>query len=76
MLKESADDTMNPNELAQNSEAKDGAMALILQQAGKSADEVASLATLDDADRSAENQFSGEPPTITALFGKGESERI
>ena len=34
-------------------------MALILQQAGKSADEVAALATLDDADRSAENQFSG-----------------
>ena len=51
--------------------AGEGAMALILQQAGKSADEVASLATLDDADRSAESQFSGEAPTITSLFGKG-----
>ncbi len=49
----------------------DEAMALILQQAGKSAAEVAALSTLDDADRTAENQFSGEAPTITSLFGKG-----
>ena len=45
------------------------AISLILTQAGKTADEVASLATLDDADRSAENQFSGEAPTLTSLFG-------
>lgn len=45
------------------------AISLILKQAGKSADEVAALATLDDADRSAEKQFSGEAPTITSLFG-------
>jgi alkylation response protein AidB-like acyl-CoA dehydrogenase len=45
------------------------AIALILKQAGKTADEVAALATLDEADRSAEQQFSGEAPTITSLFG-------
>ncbi len=45
------------------------AISLILKQAGKTADEVAALATLDDADRSAEKQFSGEAPTITSLFG-------
>ncbi len=47
------------------------AVSMILRQAGKSADEVASLATLDDADRSAENQFTGQPPTIASLFGRG-----
>ena len=51
-------------------------MALILQQAGKSADEVAALSTLDDADRSAESQFSGEAPTITSLFGKGKAREF
>ena len=45
------------------------AISLILKQAGKTAEEVAALATLDDADRSAEKQFSGEAPTITSLFG-------
>ena len=45
------------------------AISLILKQAGKTAEEVAALATLDDADRSAENQFSGEAPTLTSLFG-------
>jgi alkylation response protein AidB-like acyl-CoA dehydrogenase len=50
--------------------AKD-AVAMILQQAGKSADEIAALSTLDEADRSAETQFSGEAPTIASLFGKG-----
>jgi len=45
------------------------AISLILKQAGKTADEVAALSTLDDADRSAENQFSGEAPTLTSLFG-------
>jgi acyl-CoA dehydrogenase len=45
------------------------AISLILQQAGKTAEEVAALATLDDADRSAEQQFSGDAPTIKSLFG-------
>ncbi|MEM7457128.1 MAG: acyl-CoA dehydrogenase family protein [Planctomycetota bacterium] len=54
----------------------EGAMALILQQAGKSAEEVAALSTLDDADRSAENQFSGEAPTIASLFGKGKAREF
>ena len=49
------------------------AISLILKQAGRTADEVASLATLDDADRSAEKQFSGEPPTITSLFGTAKA---
>ena len=62
--------TPESNEKKQASDGDD-AMALILQQAGKSADEVAALSTLDDADRSAESQFSGEAPTITSLFGKG-----
>ncbi len=59
-----------------NEKQNDGAMALILQQAGKSADEVAALSTLDDADRSAESQFSGEAPTITSLFGKGKAHEF
>ncbi len=46
------------------------AVALILQQAGKSAEEIAALSTLDAADKSAETQFSGAPPTITSLFGQ------
>ena len=45
------------------------ATALILKQAGRGADEVAALAALDAADRAAESQFSGEPPTLTSLFG-------
>ena len=53
--------------------SKDDPMALILQQAGKSAEEVAALSTLDDADQSAENQFSGQAPTITSLFGAGNA---
>jgi alkylation response protein AidB-like acyl-CoA dehydrogenase len=52
-----------------NTDSGMDAISLILKQAGKSADEVAALATLDDADRSAENQFSGEAPTLTSLFG-------
>ncbi len=56
--------------------AKDDAMALILQQAGKSAAEVAALSTLDDADMTAENQFSGEAPTIASLFGKGKAREF
>ncbi|RLS29330.1 MAG: acyl-CoA dehydrogenase [Planctomycetota bacterium] len=49
------------------------AISLILAQAGRSAEEIAALATLDDADRSAEGQFSGEPPTLTSLFGKARA---
>ena len=45
------------------------AISLILAQAGRTAEEIASLATLDDADRAAEQQFSGEAPTLTSLFG-------
>lgn len=51
-------------------------IALILQQAGKSADEIAALATLDDADRTAEGQFSGEAPTIASLFGTGKAHEF
>lgn len=49
------------------------AVSMILKQAGRSADEVASLAALDAADRAAETQFSGEAPTITSLFGKAKA---
>ncbi len=59
-----------------NANSKHDAMALILQQAGKSADEVAALSTLDDADQSAENQFSGEAPTISSLFGTGKAQEF
>lgn len=52
------------------------AISLILKQAGRSADEVASLATLDDADRAAEKQFSGEAPTITSLFGSAKASEF
>jgi alkylation response protein AidB-like acyl-CoA dehydrogenase len=45
------------------------AISLILAQAGRTAEEIASLATLDDADRAAEGQFSGHAPTLTTLFG-------
>jgi len=62
-----------------NNESKqsaDDGMALILQQAGKSNAEVAALATLDDADQSAENQFSGQAPTIASLFGVGKAREF
>ena len=54
----------------------DEAIALILQQAGKSADEIAALSTLDDADSSAETQFSGEAPTLASLFGTGKAREF
>ena len=57
------------NETKSSSSGNVDAISLILKQAGRTADEVASLATLDDADRAAERQFSGEAPTITSLFG-------
>jgi alkylation response protein AidB-like acyl-CoA dehydrogenase len=53
--------------------SKHNSMAMILQQAGKSAEEVAALSTLDDADQTAESQFSGEAPTIASLFGTGKA---
>lgn len=56
--------------------AKQDAMALILQQAGKSLDEIAALSTLDDADRTAEDQFSGEAPTIASLFGTARAREF
>jgi len=52
------------------------AISLILQHAGKTAEEVAALATLDDADRSAEKQFSGEAPTISSLFGSVKASQF
>lgn len=52
------------------------ALAMILAQAGKSAEEIASLATLDDADRSAEKQFSGEAPTLVSLFGRAKAMEL
>ncbi len=45
------------------------AIALILAQAGRKPEEIAALATLDDADRAAEGQFTGEAPTLASLFG-------
>ncbi|MEL7499794.1 MAG: acyl-CoA dehydrogenase family protein [Planctomycetota bacterium] len=60
----------------ETSSPSDDGMAMILQQAGKSADEVAALSTLDDADRTAENQFSGEAPTIASLFGTGKAREF
>ena len=52
------------------------AIALILAQAGRSPEEIAALATLDDADRGAERQFSGEPPTLATLFGRGRAVEL
>jgi alkylation response protein AidB-like acyl-CoA dehydrogenase len=49
------------------------AISLILAQAGRRPEEIASLATLDDADRTAERQFSGEAPTLTTLYGSARA---
>lgn len=49
------------------------AVTLILKQAGKSEEEIAALTSLDDADRAAENQFSGDPPTLESLYGTGKA---
>ncbi len=70
-----AEETKSSNDPSA-SPSGDDAMALILQQAGKSADEVAALSTLDDADQAAENQFSGEAPTISSLFGTGKAREF
>lgn len=74
MLKKSEDSNFE-NESNTPSHQRD-AMAMILQQAGKSAAEVAALSTLDDADQSAEQQFSGEAPTISSLFGTGKAQEF
>ena len=51
------------------------AISKILQQAGKSAEDRA-LATLDEADRAAELQFSGSAPTIESLFGRAKAREF
>lgn len=65
-------DTSNEKKNTEDSGAED-AVSMILKQAGRTADEVASLATLDDADRAAEGQFSGEAPTLASLFGSARA---
>jgi len=52
------------------SETGADALAMILAQAGRRPEEIAALATLDAADRAAEAEFSGEPPTLATLFGR------
>ena len=74
MLKHNTD--VDPTVHSEVSQSNEDAMTMILQQAGKSAEEVAALTTLDDADRSAENQFSGGAPTIASLFGKGKAREF
>ncbi|MEM7478086.1 MAG: acyl-CoA dehydrogenase family protein [Planctomycetota bacterium] len=75
MLKQNDPADFNESASGTSSGSED-AMTMILQQAGKSAEEVAALTTLDDADRSAENQFSGEAPTIASLFGTGKAREF
>jgi alkylation response protein AidB-like acyl-CoA dehydrogenase len=76
MLKNANQDATLENKMSDEKNDGESAMALILQQAGKSADEVAALATLDDADQTAEGQFSGEAPTIASLFGTGKAREF
>jgi alkylation response protein AidB-like acyl-CoA dehydrogenase len=52
------------------------AVSLILRQAGRSAGEVAALSALDNADRTAENMFSGDPPTLTSLFADAKAREF
>jgi alkylation response protein AidB-like acyl-CoA dehydrogenase len=63
-----------PEKPAQQS--KSDAISLILAQAGRTAEEIASLATLDDADKAAEAQFSGEAPTLVTLFGNARAVEL
>ena len=58
---------------AGNDQANLDAVSMILKQAGRSADEVAALSTLDDADRSAESEFTGAAPTLTSLFANAKA---
>ena len=67
--------SLNPNPISQNVQqdtASTDAVSLILKQAGRTAEEVAALSTLDDADRAAEGQFSGEAPTLTSSVRHGQ----
>ena len=66
-------ETKSDNSSANKAPATTDAISLILAQAGRTADEIASLATLDDADRAAEQQFSGEAPTLVTLFGSARA---
>ncbi len=80
MLKTGESDSSNTESIesttpSSNQPSKD-AVAMILQQAGKSAEEIAALSTLDAADRSAETQFSGEAPTIASLFGQAQAREF
>lgn len=68
MLKQA--ETKTFSSVSKSSKPGSDAVTLILKQAGKSEDEIASLASLDDADRAAENQFSGDAPTLKSLFGQ------
>lgn len=56
-----------------DSQTAGNAVNLILKQAGKTEEEIAALASLDHADRFAENQFSGEAPTLASLFGNAKA---
>lgn len=78
MLKTSENERaeIQTDETLENSKSSKDAVAMILQQAGKSADEIAALSTLDAADRSAETQFSGDPPTIMSLFGSANAREF
>lgn len=73
--------TQDPQEkseefLGNSSNGGSDAISLILAQAGRTADEIASLATLDDADKAAEQQFSGEAPTLVTLFGSVRASEL
>lgn len=73
------DDQVTANEPTREGEpspTSDDAVALILKQAGRSDAEIASLATLDQADRAAEDQFTGEAPTLTSLFGNVQAAQF
>jgi alkylation response protein AidB-like acyl-CoA dehydrogenase len=70
-MTQATQDRPSTNSKPSSHDAKPGsdAIELILAQAGRTAEEIASLATLDDADRAAEQQFSGAAPTLTSLYG-------
>lgn len=67
---------MTPMLKQADSKTPNNAVNLILKQAGKSEDEIAALSSLDDADRSAENQFSGVAPTLASLFGSVQANEF
>ncbi|MGI9519679.1 MAG: acyl-CoA dehydrogenase family protein [Pirellulaceae bacterium] len=73
MLKTDSQPELDPAQTSPKDDSTRDAVAMILQQAGKSADEIAALSALDDADQAAETQFSGQAPTIASLFGKGRA---